>query len=272
MSPFEKNNRVQSPIILSDFTKSSPAFSLKEIPSNASGITWNPYLNEYWIIQNNAAILYRYDRNFYYLGQLKKVGNMGNDTEGISVIDKNQWVVVTEDNQSHHIYRHKKALEHSVFYSDLDLKIAPILPRKNKSLEGVAFRKEGLNRNPRIYTGQEGSARYLDAKMRVFYYDLPKNRILKDHSPFIQEPFNAESMFLDHIRDISGMTFDPTGQTLIIVSQESHKAIQINPDTGEVLSQLPLSGAPAYEGVTFGPNGELVFVSERNFIQIYTRQ
>ncbi len=68
------------------------------------------------------------------------------------------------------------------------------------------------------------------------------------------------------------MTFDPFGETLLILSQESRKLIQVHPETGEVLAQLKLSGAPVYEGVTIGPNGELVFVSEKNWVQVYPRK
>jgi len=45
--------------------------------------------------------------------------------------------------------------------------------------------------------------------------------------------------------------------------------LQVNPDTGAIISTLDLSGAPQFEGVTIGPNNELVFVSEANWIRIY---
>ena len=65
------------------------------------------------------------------------------------------------------------------------------------------------------------------------------------------------------------MLYDERTGNLIIVSQESRRALQVNADTGAVISTLDLTGAPQFEGVTLGPNNELVFVSEGNWIRIY---
>ncbi|MBV1911514.1 MAG: SdiA-regulated domain-containing protein, partial [Kangiellaceae bacterium] len=75
--------------------------------------------------------------------------------------------------------------------------------------------------------------------------------------------------FASNARDLAGMTYDERTNNLIIVSQQSKTAMQVDPDTGAIRSTLSLNGAPQYEGVTIGPNGELVFVSEGNWIHIF---
>ncbi|MFT6733318.1 MAG: hypothetical protein ACJAS9_001503 [Polaribacter sp.] len=259
---------------ISQYKNKSEAFPLKEIGTNASGITWDPYRKEYFVIQNNTGILYRYDKNFNFLGKIKKVGHINNDTEGVSFIDGLSLMVVTEANFAHRVKMDDDTISDGYFYGESNIQLSGRPEKKNKGFEAVAYRLSDKNRNSRVYAGQEGSGRYPEAKMRVVYYNANTSSgtySLSNGVVKIVEPFDAEKAFTGVITDLAGMVFDPTGKSLVIVSQETRKAIQVNPDTGKVISQLKLSGAPAYEGVTFGPNGELVFISERNLVQIYTR-
>jgi len=259
---------------ISQYVNKSKAFALKEIGTNASGITWDPYRKEYFVIQNNTGVLYRYDSEFNFLGRVKKVGNMNNDTEGVSFIDGRSLLVVTEANFSHRVKMDDDTIDDAYYYGESNIQLSGRPKKKNKGFEAVAYRLADTNRSARVYAGQEGSGRYPEAKMRVVYYNANTSSgtyTLSNGIVKIEEPFDAEKAFSGVITDLAGMVFDPSGKTLIIVSQETSKVIQVNPETGEVLSQLKLSGAPAYEGVTFGPNGELVFISERNWVQIYKR-
>ncbi|PCI70719.1 MAG: hypothetical protein COB38_06885 [Gammaproteobacteria bacterium] len=259
---------------ISQFVNKAKAFALKEIGTNASGITWDPYRKEYFVIQNNTGVLYRYDKNFKFLGRVKKVGNMNNDTEGVSFIDGQSLLVVTEANFSHRVKMDDDTIDDRYYYGESNIQLSGRPKKKNKGFEAIAYRLSDTNRKARVYAGQEGSGRYPEAKMRVVYYNANTSSgtySLSNGVVKIEEPFDAEKAFSGVITDLAGMVFDPSGKTLIIVSQEASKVIQVNPETGEVISQLKLSGAPAYEGVTFGPNGELVFISERNWVQIYKR-
>ncbi len=263
-----------TPFEVSQYKNSSKAFPLKEIGTNASGITWDPYRKEYFVIQNNTGILYRYDSDFNYLGRIKKVGHINNDTEGVSFINGHSLMIVTEANFAHRVKMDDDTISDGYYYGEANVQLSGRPKKKNKGFEAVAFRLSEKNRAARVYAGQEGSGRYPEAKMRVLYYNANISSgtyFLSSETVKIEEPFDAEKAFSGIITDLAGMVFDPTGKSLVIVSQETKKAIQVNPETGEVISQLKLSGAPAYEGVTFGPNGELVFISERNLIQIYTR-
>jgi len=262
---------------ISDFKIKHSAFKLKEIGNNLSGITWDPYNNQYFAIQNNSAIIYRYDRDFNFLGKMKKKGRINNDTEGVSFYEGLHLFVVTEANTAHKIKIDQNAFDKQYYYPLQGYVLANRPKIKNKGFEGIAYRPKSEKRQALVYVAQEGTGRDNKAKMKIYSFNPQvTSKFMKDMLYFgdkelsVNEPFNAEKQFKGIISDISGMTFDPTGETLIIVSQESSKAIQVDPNTGRVLSQLPLSGAPSYEGVTIGPSGELVFVSEKNWIQIYT--
>ena len=263
---------------ISDFESSETAFAIPEISNNASGITWDPFSEHYLILQNNSAIIYKFDELFNFLGKTKKVGNINNDTEGLTFIDGKSIMIATEANTLHRIPIGPSVFTRGYFNSNLNLHLAGRQKIKNKGIESVAFRVAGEKRKARFYAAIEGTGRHPEAKMKVMYVDaniqptFTSNTFRYDEDLTVVEPFNAEKAFSGIITDIAGMTFDPTGETLIIVSQESRKAIQVDPETGEVISQLQLSGAPAYEGVTIGPNGELVFVSERNWVQVYVNK
>jgi len=267
---FDQNTRISS------FKSTDGAFRVTQIGNNASGITWDPYLNQYLILQNNSAFIYRFNKDFEFLGKLRKVGNFNNDTEGLTFIDGQSVMIATEANTLHRIPLNSQVFERGYYNANLNLRLSGRSKVKNKGIESVAYRVASLDRKERFYAAIEGTARHSEAEMKVMYIDgnvqssFMGDSLSYEHDLQVIEPFNAESAFAGVITDIAGMTFDPTGETLIIVSQESKKAIQVNPDTGEILSQLKLSGAPVYEGVTIGPDGELVLVSEKNWVQVYT--
>lgn len=270
---FIEDNTPQPDLLIEDYRPQADAFQLGEIPNNASGITWHEELQQYLVVRNNAADIYRYNVNFNYLGQLH-VSDINRDTEGLGFINGNEVMVVTENN-----YAHKLEIDEFTSHingSPSQTQAYRLLPfgASNKGLEGVAGRKAEGGGLARVYACQEGTGTNSSAHMRVVYFDVPATDPLvllsyEDNSLEVIEPFDAEQAFAGVVTDIAGMVYDPRTGHLIIVSQESRKAIQVNPDTGEVISQLSLSGAPQFEGVTIGPNGELVFVSEGNWIRIY---
>ncbi len=276
----QQYNNLTIPFTLNDYSQGNRAFKVNEIGNNASGITWDPYRREYFIIQNNAAVLYRYNQNFGYIGRLRKAGKIHQDTEGLSFINGKQLLIATEANIVYLIDVNQHVFERGYYSAAKALRFGLRPPVKNKGLESTAYRIGSDKRKARIYTAIEGTARNPLSKMQVLYTETPLetgffNSVqllnLFNNENGVIEPFDAETAFDGVITDIAGMTFDPWGDTLLILSQESKKLIQVNPETGEVLSLLKLSGAPVYEGVTIGPNGELVFVSEKNWVQVYPK-
>lgn len=263
-----------SSVLLSNYQASNVAFQLTQIGNNGSGITWHKELQQYLVVQNNSAIIYRYDANFNYLGQISKGGNIGNDTEGLGYVGNNDVMIVVENNVAH-----KASIDGSTTVINGNYDTTPAYrllgsPVSNKGLEGVAVRPASLGNPARVYACQEGTGSNASALMKVVYFDLPQpdptTLLSYDSDLTVVEPFDAEVAFAGVITDCAGMAYDERTGHLIIVGQESSKAIQVDPDTGAVISQLNLDGAPQFEGVTLGSNNELIFVSEPNWIRIYT--
>jgi uncharacterized protein YjiK/Fe-S cluster biogenesis protein NfuA len=259
---------VVSDILLENYSPQGDAFQLGDIPNNASGITWHEGLEQYLVVRNGTGLIYRFDVNFAYLGNIDLNG-INQDTEGLAFVSDNEVMVVTEDN-----YASRITVDEFVTIINARVPTSQqyrVLSRggSNKGLEGVAVRKATNDTVARVYVCQEGTG---GNNMRVAYFDMPadSNEIYDYESNLtVVEPFDADQAFSGDARDLAGMLYDERTDNLIIVSQESRKALQVNPETGAVISTLDLSGAPQFEGVTLGPNNELVFVSEGNWIRIY---
>lgn len=271
----ESPESLSAAVLISEYSEAGPAFSVSQIGNNASGITWHEGLEQYLVVQNNAAKIYRFNQDFEYIGVISKNGNMNSDTEGLAFAGNNQVMIVTEANVAH-----KATINESTTVINGNYENTPAYrllpsPISNKGLEGVAFRAAFEGQPARVYACQEGTRSNSSARMKLVYFDMPEedpvDLMSYDQDLVVVEPFDAEVAFAGVITDCAGMTFDERTGHLILVSQESSKAIQIDPETGSVIAELPLEGAPQYEGVTIGPNGELVFVSEANWIHIYHR-
>jgi len=264
---------VANTVLIENYLPQGDAFQLGDIPNNASGITWHDDLQQYLVVRNGSALIYRYDINFAYMG-LISVNGINTDTEGLAYINNNETLIVSENNVISKLNIDEFStlidgeLPNSQQYHLLPLTVS------NKGLEGVAVRLGETGNLNRVYACQEGTGTNSAALMRVVYFDMsepdPLVLLSFDNNLEVIEPFNAEQAFSGVVTDLAGMLYDDRTGHLIIVSQEARKAIQVNPETGTIISQLDLTGAPQFEGVTLGPNNELVFVSEGNWIRIYT--
>lgn len=263
----------QTSILIENYSPPNGAFQLADIPKNASGITWHENIQQYLVVRNGSGRIYRYSPDFLFQGIIDVVG-VDDDTEGLEYVADNFVMVISEDNRA-------SKLEIDPFVTNVNGDIPNsqryrLLPLevKNKALEGIAVRPGTAGELNRVYAVQEGTVTNSLADMRVVYFDMP------DPDPMVLlsyvnnlnvvEPFNAEQAFAGIVTDLAGVMYDQRTGHLIIVSEESSKAIQVDPETGAIISQLNITGAPQFEGVTLGPNGELVFVSEGNWIRIYT--
>lgn len=264
----------QTTVLVENYSAANDAFALGDIPNNASGITWHPVIEQYLIVRNGSAAIYRYSEDFQFLGVIS-VGGVSNDTEGLAYVADNDVMMVSEDNQAS-----KLAIDEFVTNINGNVPVSQryrLLPPavSNKGLEGVAVRAGDANTLNRVYAVQEGTGTNSDADMRFVYFDMPSPDpmvlLSYDDNLTVVEPFDAQQAFSSVVSDLAGMVYDDRTGHVIIVSQEARRAIQVDPDTGAIISQLDISGASQFEGVTFGPNGELVFVSEPNSIRIYTQ-
>lgn len=270
---FVQDTGQQADILIEDYSAPNDAFTISEVPNNASGITWHESLQQYLVVRNNSATIYRYDVNFAYLGQLS-ISSINSDTEGLGYVGGNEVMVVTENNFAHKLVINEftSSIDGSVNQTQAYQPL-PFSGVSNKGLEGVAVRKAASGQLARVYAVQEGTGLNPNALMRLVYFDIPVPDpfvlLAYDDNLEVVEPFDAEVAFAGKATDLAGIVYDERTGHLIVLSEEQSKALQVNPDTGAIISELSLTGAPQYEGVTIGPNGELVFVSEGNWIRIY---
>ncbi len=260
-------------VLIENYSAPNDAFQLANISVNASGITWHAGLEQYLVVQNNAARIVRYDENFAYLGDLT-VSDIDSDTEGLAYVGDNEVLIVSESNTASRVTVDAPEPPGPISGQPPTSQRYQILAPQggNQGLEGISVRKATATTPARVFACREGGG---GDNMRVVYFDMPEDAdTVYDEATNLDvfEPFIADDAFRLVVGDLAGMVYDARTDHLIIVSQQSSKAIQIHPYTGEVISELTLSGAPQYEGVTIGPNNELVFVSEDNWIHIFTNE
>ncbi len=273
--------QVQTPsILIENYRAASEPFRLTNINANASGITWHSDLSQYLVVKNRAAKIYRYDQQFNYLGviNITKDVDIDDDTEGLTYAGGEQVFVVTEANYAHRFLINNDVETLSGQYQQVpSFRLLPTPADSNKGLEATAYRPAIDDMPARIYACQEGtndSETNKPVEMRVVYFEVPTEittgLLSYDSTLTVHEPFIALSTLGDDIEDCAGMAYDPRTDNLIIVSEQSSKAIQVDVNTGEIFSRLSLQGAPQYEGVTLGPNNELILVSEPDLIHVFT--
>lgn len=242
------------------------------VGNNLSGITWHEGISQYLVVRNNYRRIYRYDVSFSYMGEVDVGGDMQSDSEGIAYVSGNEVLVSTEQID----YVHKVVVDFDTTYINSTYDSESGSPAykltgdltSNNGLEGVAFSPETLTNPARVYAVKEKNP------MRVYRFDLPEDPNPMELFSYntnlvVEEPFIAEEQFSSIVTDLAGMVFDKITGHLFILSQESHKVLQVDPDTGAIISTLNLSGAPQYEGITIGSDGEIVVVSEPHWVQVY---
>ena len=264
-------------LAIENYSAISDAFQLDVITNNASGIAWNTDLEQYIVVQEGSALLHRYDHNFVHLGVITISGDIDSDIEGITYIGGNLFLLATERNYVHKIHINNETTD---INGDIEFSQAYRLPPSTTDygFEAIAYIPPSEGQPGLVYVAQEGAAADPAARIKIYAFemtpdDIPKT--LKDYSDgslTVLEPFgtNIELLLAGFITDISGMTYDSRTENLIFVSQESSKAIQVDPNTGTIISQLDLTGAPEFEGVVSGYDNQLVFVSEPNWLREYS--
>ncbi len=257
-----------SEILIENYSPQGDAFQIDNIPDDASGITWHPGLEQYLVVQNGAARIHRYDVNFAYMGNIR-VNGINTDTEGLAFVNDNEVLIVSEDNAASRITVDEFVENVSGLPPTSQRYQILAASGGNQGLEGISVRKASGGAPARVYACKEGGN---GRNFKVVYFDMPADSSSEYNEATnltVIEPFNAQQAFNGSANDLAGMVYDERTGHLIIVSQQSRRALQVNPDTGAIISTLDLSGAPQFEGVTIGPNNELVFVSEANWIRIY---
>lgn len=241
---------------LHQYKSHSPPVTLKDIDSNASGLTYNPETNTLFAIINNPEKILEIDTEGNTLRDISLQGF--EDTEAITYIGNNHYVIAEERKRSVvivNIIPHTKTLIRSQQRS-------LSLPRSrvnNKGLEGIA--SDPITN--RLYISNQKKPREL-----IQLDGFIENTLHLS----ISYPWNLEEEPLG-AEDISGLYFDHRLNNILLLSNESKQLVEANLQ-GEVISKLDLSDnnsnltvtVPQPEGIALGANNTLFILSEPNLL------
>lgn len=252
--------------VLASYSRVDEVIPLPEIGGNLSGITYNPDTNTYFLIQNNYGQIFEYDRSFKKPLRVIHMKNLkDDDTEGIFYLGKDRFALSSETN--HILVFTIKPGETTI---DLNSDRADVQdftlpsPRKdNKGLEGVCHAPNSSGRGT-FYAVQE------DKPKRVYTFNWPNSDadVSSPSSLGVSELFNADRVLMFKMSDLSDCTFDKESNHLFLLSHESSRLMEFD-RSGQIVGSLDIPAvANQYEGVTFGPDQELILASEPNSIVI----
>lgn len=254
---------------LESYSKVEKVIDLTEIGGNLSGITYNPDTKTYFLIQNNYGHIFEYDGSFSKPLRVIAMNNLDDkDTEDIVYLGQDQYAIASETNKILivKITAGQTEIDMDTAREDVQLFQLPEPNKKNLGLEGVCYSKQSNH----FFAAQEGKPK------RLFRFTKPNDNLdyhdagdLNFDEPF--DAFNKSSffdIFKNKMEDLSSCLVDERTGHLILMSHESSRLMELDAN-GSLVRTLDLSTVVSqYEGMTIGPQKELVLVSEPNSIVI----
>ncbi len=238
--------------------------------ANASGITWKPETDTFFVVTNGSHTLYEYTADLST--RLRDISLDGGptDTEDVAYLGADRFAVVDEGNEVFVVKIPAGATSADLSAGDAERYRVSAPPAPvNRGLEGVAWRPD-VGPRGQLVVCQEGGV--TGVPIRVLFFQRGASAGSYDHadgSLLVDEPWDALAMLGGVVTDLAGACYDASSSTLLLLSQESSRLLRVAPETGELLDQRDLAGSPQYEGVTLADEGRLVVVSEPNLVEIY---
>lgn len=234
--------------LLSTYSSKSNLTSLSYVSADLSGITYVPDTNTFFMIQNSGGRIWEADTAF---NRIRTISFSGfGDTEDIVYLGNNEFGIV---------------IESSVLYIGTISPSATSLSRND--FQRVTFDSIGGN------SGYEGIA--FDPNSNTFWSVKEKSprKIVKFQRPAgssditisPEVPFSAQDL---PASDLSAIHFDSRTGNLLILSDESHKVMEVTQD-GTVLSQLSMSDSSQHEGLALDSSFDMLITSEPNRYRRY---
>lgn len=248
--------------VLEHYDAPSTNVVLTEVRYNASGVTYNSDTQTYFVIQNNTGFIFEYDISFSKLLRKIQIFNLpDDDTEDIVYLGNQEFAIANESNQIviFKLVPGQTRLDLNASLSSVQVLQLPKATKKNNGLEGVCYG------NNFFYAVQEMKPK------KVYRFSRPKsqNDYANPISLGVREPFNTDAVMKHRLSDLSGCYVDPQSMNLLVVSHESSRIMEIS-SVGRIIQMLDLPRYPEqYEGITMGPDGEMVLLSEPNIISIF---
>jgi uncharacterized protein YjiK len=255
---------------LSEYTRQAAPIELGGIDGNASGITWKPETDTFFIVANTVHLLYEYDAAFGTLLRTISLDNGPTDTEDVVYLGQDRFAVVVEDNEVYVVTIEEGATRIDLSLDTVERYVVSEPPAQvNYGLEGITLRTD-VGPAGQFIVSQEGGGS-VPIRILTFERNLSAGTFSFENGTLaVEEPWDATTELGAVAKDLSAVTFDPASSTLLVLSHESSRLLRVDISTGAVLEQRDLSGSPQYEGVTLASQQRLVLVSEPNFVEVYS--
>ena len=229
--------------------------TLNDIGGNLSGITYNYDTDTYFLIQNNSGNIYEYDRTFKKPKRVITFKNLKHDdTEDIVYLGQNRFAISEEENVVLFvtILPDQREIDGSRFSKEVRRLRLPSPSRNNLGLEGICYNPGTSPAS--FYAVQEKRSK------RIFHWAEGVEKI--------KEPFDSERLLKHVLSDLSSCTFHQRSNTLLLLSHESSRIMELSLD-GIIHRTLDIPRiADQYEGLTLSPQNELILVSEPNILVV----
>lgn len=227
--------------LLDGYFSKSELLSLSYVSNDLSGITYVPDTNTFFMIQNSGGRIWEVDPSF---NRIRTISFSGfGDAEDIVYLGSNEFGIVVEDSVLYigTISPSATSLDNNDFQE-----VTFDTYSGNSGYEGVAF---DPNTNT-FWSVKEKSPR------KIVRFQRPSDSANVTISPEI--PFDAQSL---PASDLSAVHFDSRTGNVLILSDESHKVMEVTQD-GTVLSQLSLADSSQHEGLALDSSFEMLITSE----------
>ncbi|AJZ97387.1 SdiA-regulated domain-containing protein [Pseudomonas simiae] len=237
---------------------------LPGIDVNASDIVYVAALRSYFVLVNSPAQLYEYAEDFTFKARYELAGFQ--DPEAIAY-DGHGNLLIGEERRQSVVTLPLTVLDKPIARSNLHVVSLDTSAHNNRGLEGIAFDPESQV----LFASRE------DKPMRL--YEVAGITTSPDQlqSPQLDQTV-APYLTIRRLRvsDISALHYDRQTQHLLVLSDQSGLLVELDSAYGKV-SYMKLAGGlngldqsvPQAEGVTLGPNREIILVSEPNLLYRY---
>ena len=243
--------------------------TLDDIEQEASGITWRPDTNMFFIVANLTEHLWEYDGALNTLQRELGLVNMDFDTEGIVYLGNDRFAIATESNTVYvvRIDEETTVVDGAAATTEIYIPAGPP-PRYNAGFEGIAY-APGTAGAGILFVVQE----YSPMRLLSFPYadSQPpyEERSALDGTLIVSEPWDADTILDGVVTDLAGVAYDTSNETLLMLSQESSRLMRVSPDTGEVRESRALPESSAFEGVSLFDDCRIAVLAEPNFFSLY---
>lgn len=237
--------------LLDNYSASTGLLSLSFISNDLSGITYVADRDTFFLIQNSGGRIWEVDSSFNRIRTISMSGF--GDSEDIVYLGNDEFAIVKEAS--------------TLYIGTISVSTTSI---NADDFQSVTFDSFSGGNN-----GYEGVA--FDANTNTFWSvkEFGPRKIVKFQRPAgtanitinAEVPFDAGDL---PASDLSAVHFDSRTGNLLILSDESHKIMEVAQD-GTLLSELPMADNSQHEGLTLDSSFNLIVTSEPNRYRIYSQ-